>query len=93
MIKIKQNKELVNKFLFNSYFLVVAFFHLFEEDSTYFFKRYYIMLMILMVLTSFVMALENIVNYREKKFSIWLGTLFLAIESFFWFSLIKLYIF
>ncbi|MDR1369128.1 MAG: hypothetical protein LBJ72_03220 [Dysgonamonadaceae bacterium] len=49
------------------------------------------MLMILMSLASFVMALENILNYKEKEFSIWFGSLFLAIDLFFWFSLVKLY--
>ena len=92
MVKFMKNKGLLNDFLFHSYFLVVAFFHIFEEDNSTFFKSFYIMLMIMMVLTSFVMALENIVNYKEKKYSVWLGTLFLAIELFFWFSLVKLYL-
>jgi len=47
--------------------ITVAFFHLLEEDNSTFFKRFYIMIMILMVLTLFVMALENIANYKEKN--------------------------
>ena len=86
-------KELFYKIFFHIVFLILSLRTLFEEDASYMFKRYHIITVIMLIVCSLIMTLDNILNYRDKEYSLWLGTVFIAIELLFYYSQIKFYFF